>query len=300
MTDDIDTEEAAAELIAFDRAVGEGYAVGYQDRAAGEVDPSAPMAFVFSSEMQASDGDIIEAKSWNLRRYVRNPVVLDGHNVDRVVGRAVDVRKVLDETRKGQPWRYLAGSIVFDLADPEAARIAGQHARGFRSAVSVRWRPGELVPRSTLPVDHVWYAAAAMGPWGVPVESYVHKRAELLEVSSVSIPADAEALQQRARAAARAAVAAAATEPDRAARADMLTAVRTALADAEALDTPEIAETIARLLVRISELPTEGGASARDCLRAIVGAEPARVRVAEDSADMWAADVLYHFRRLTA
>ena len=304
MTDEaaqaIDTDEAAAELIAYDRSVGEGYAIGYQTRAAAEIDPSAPMAFVFSSEEQASDGDIIEAKSWNLRRYTRNPVVLDGHNVDRVVGRAADVRKVLDETRKGQPWRYLAGSIVFDVLDPDAARIAGQHARGFRSAVSVRWRPGELVARSTLAADHPWYAAATMGPWGVPVESYVHRRAELLEVSSVSIPADAEALQQRARAAARAAVAAAATEPDRAARADMVDAVRLALADAAALDTPEVAETIARLLVRVSELPTEGGSTARDCLRAIVGAQPARVSLVEDSGARWAADVLYHFRRLTA
>ena len=116
----------------------------------------------------------------------------------------------------------------------------------------------------------------------------------------MSIPADAEALQQRARAAARAAVAAAATEPDRAARADMVDAVRLALADAAALDTPEVAETIARLLVRVSELPTEGGSTARDCLRAIVGAQPARVSVVEDSGARWAADVLYHFRRLTA
>ena len=138
-------------------------------------DDRSPSLFVASTGEEARDGLIIDQSSWNLEAYNANPVVLWAHEDDLCpVGRGSA------RIEGGQ----LLVEVAWDWEDPLAAEVAGKVKRGFLNAVSVRWRPGELIPRWRLPQEDVLYAQ----------DGYISRNNELLEVSIVSVPADPRAL----------------------------------------------------------------------------------------------------------
>lgn len=131
--------------------------------------PSADgtVSFVASTATEDRMGDTIDQNGWDLRAYRKNPIILFGHNHDQPVGRAkrVEVRN---------------GSLEIDIeympeeVSPFAAMIGRMANAGFLPAVSVGFRPLEYEPRK---------------------KGGLHfKRQELLEVSSVTVPANGEAL----------------------------------------------------------------------------------------------------------
>jgi HK97 family phage prohead protease len=126
-------------------------------------------------------GDVVE-QEWNLDHYKANPVILQNHDYrSPVVGRATEISLV-----RGPEGSSLEMQIEWDKdpSNPDGQRIASQFERGFMSAVSVGFRPGKVTPRSDLPEDHKHYGA----------KGYVLSANELLEVSAVPVPANAEAL----------------------------------------------------------------------------------------------------------
>jgi hypothetical protein len=184
--------------------------------------------FIYSTETEARDGDIIEQSSWRLAEYRRNPVVLDNHAYGTLVGRTEILKTVDNELR---------GVVLWDDAEqnPRGQQVARWHREGWRKAVSVRWMTGKRTPRNELPEDHPLYDKGRevdgfFGPFTM-VGDYL-QRCTLLEVSSVDVPGDAKALQVR--------FAGARQVPDQGARVELMTMLEEAhangrLAESDAL-----------------------------------------------------------------
>jgi len=159
---------------------------------------SAVSDFIFSTELEGRDGDIIDQGSWRLDEWRANPVILDSHYGD-VIGRGLSA-EVVEVKRRGKVSRELRGSIEWDLDSPRGAIVGGQHLRGFRKAVSVRWSPGKVTARADLPEEHPAFQKARKirTPWGEELYSGRYmEQCTLLEVSSVGVPGDPRALQLR-------------------------------------------------------------------------------------------------------
>lgn len=140
--------------------------------------------FIASTSNIDRMGDVIEQDSWQLEAWKSNPVILYEHK-HPVIGIGVDVSKGAD-LRIAVQWD--------DNPDnPEGVRAARQHRQGYRRAVSVGFIPGETVSRKDLPEGHPARVADPNVPkWAA---GYVFRGSELLEVSSVSVPANRDALQ---------------------------------------------------------------------------------------------------------
>ena len=134
------------------------------------------MSFVASTDRADRYGDIIDQRGWDLDAYRANPVILLNHDHQSLpIGRG-DVRM----TDAG-----LVIDVEFDMADPRAAEIAGKAERGFMNAVSVGFAPLKSTPRAQLPSEHFAFSKSG---------GQFFEQAELLEVSIVTIPANADAV----------------------------------------------------------------------------------------------------------
>jgi HK97 family phage prohead protease len=132
--------------------------------------------FVFSDESVDRYGDVIFARGWDLANFNANPIALFAHDagtVENVIGRAKNVR--IEGSR-------LIGDIEFMAAEvnPNAEIVYQMVKGGFLNTVSVGFQPIE------------WELAKDKSrPQGVNF-----KKQELLEISIVPIPANANALVQ--------------------------------------------------------------------------------------------------------
>lgn len=133
--------------------------------------------FVASTSAPDRYGDVV-AQNWDLASYKRNPVILLNHNAN-----ALPIGKGSVDVVDGA----LQVDVTFDMDDPIGAEVARKTKAGFMSAVSVGFNPIVSTPRSQLPKDH-----AAYGTKGTYFE-----KAELLEVSVVTIPANGDAVSVR-------------------------------------------------------------------------------------------------------
>jgi hypothetical protein len=142
--------------------------------------------FVASTGAVDRMGDVVE-QDWRLADYRRNPVILHEH-YQPVVGRGTVRVATEDEGKR------LLLSVTWDDGEhnPVGRMVAEQHRRGFRHAVSVGFRPGKAISRKELPDDDPRKVAGDVPSWRA---GYVFRACELLEVSSVAIPANPQALQ---------------------------------------------------------------------------------------------------------
>lgn len=134
------------------------------------------MSFIASTDRADRYGDVIDQRGWNLDDYKANPIVLLNHDhqslpIGRGNVRTTDAGLVID--------------VEFDMADPKSAEIAGKATRGFMSAVSVGFAPKKSIARADLPESHFAYSKSG---------GQYFEQAELLEVSIVTIPANADAV----------------------------------------------------------------------------------------------------------
>ena len=143
------------------------YIRGYAERSADQ--PSeigSAIRFVASTEGQARDGLVIEARGWQLDEYKANPSVLWAHDYrgERLpIGRAADVW--VDGDR-------LMADILFDQEDPFAVAVEKKYRSGVLSSVSVGWDSLEVDGRRVT-------------------------KANLLDISAVPVPGDPDALMER-------------------------------------------------------------------------------------------------------
>ena len=126
--------------------------------------------WVANEESPDRMGDVIEVAGWDLTNFKRNPVFMFQHNYNMApIG---TVPRVWKENKQ------LLNTVKFDMADSVAADIAGKVDRGVLRAESVGFRPLEFEEISSRSA----FAA------------FRFTKAELLEISLVSIPAHPHAL----------------------------------------------------------------------------------------------------------
>ena len=133
------------------------------------------VSFVASTANADRYGDVINQGGWDLSKYKQNPVILLNHNAN-----SLPIGKGVVDVVDGQ----LMVDVEFDMDDPQAKEVARKTKAGFLNAVSVGFNPINSTPRSTLEKAH-----PAHGHSG----QYFDK-AELLEISIVTIPANGEAV----------------------------------------------------------------------------------------------------------
>ncbi len=153
----------------------------------GDQQDDGSVEFVASTGSVDRMGDVVEQSTWKLRSWRANPVILADHRAP-VVGRGAA------KVSRGEAEARLMLRVWWDEAslNPTGMLLAHQHRNGFRRAVSVGFLPGEAVNRQDLPDDDPRKAPKDVPRWRA---GYVYRHSELLEVSSVAVPANREALQ---------------------------------------------------------------------------------------------------------
>ena len=136
--------------------------------------------FIASTASSDRYGDVVDQSSWLLESFKKNGVILLNHRQDMLpIGRATKI-DVVD----GQ----LEVEVEFDLGDELGAEVARKVSKGFMSAVSVGFQPNKSIARAELPTDHPAFTKQA---------GMFFQQNELLEVSVVTIPANAEAVAKQ-------------------------------------------------------------------------------------------------------
>lgn len=141
----------------------------------------ARVVAVLSTEAEDREGDVIRQGGWNLDSFLRHPVLLSSHDYRSLrsqIGEWEDVKV------KG---KKLVGTARYYVGEGNAeADWAFKLAERGRAAFSVGFIPLEYDEREATEVSRRGYEFA---------------RCELLEVSQVTVPANAEALQLMAKSA---------------------------------------------------------------------------------------------------
>lgn len=121
---------------------------------------------VITSEVVDRDGEIIALNGWDFENFMKNPVVLRGHNyrdlpVAKCTGLSIEGGKVV-----------ATGEFASAAANPKAQQVRALYDDGFINAVSVGFR---VLQRN-------------------PANRTIIEKQELLEFSFVTVPANPEAL----------------------------------------------------------------------------------------------------------
>ncbi len=134
---------------------------------------SGAKVFTFRATTEAIDrqNEIVTADGWHTENFLKNPVFLWAHDY-----RSLPIGKVV---RLTQDEEGLLADVIFDQEDDLARQVESKYERGFLSAVSVGFQPLEM----------------DFGKNGEPLK---HTQKDLLELSGVPVPANADALVQRA------------------------------------------------------------------------------------------------------
>lgn len=121
---------------------------------------------VMSTEDQDRHGEVVK-QNWDLKSFKKNPVFLDSHNYDsieHILGRVEKV-KVKDNA--------LQGVVEFNTESPKGVLAMKMAENGFLNATSVGFIPQEFNEKGDI------------------------EKSELLELSAVSVPSNAEALFEK-------------------------------------------------------------------------------------------------------
>jgi len=159
----------------------------------------AVLDFIASDETLDRYDEVISAAGWKLENYRRNPVFQNSHQYGDIIftlGKALmtEVRSV------GFDRSVLFQRVQFATEENPMARIAyGLYKGGFLNAVSVgfipiRWEdlPGRSAEGGVRSEDPSVHSALRNPQSALPRRRYLEQ--ELLEVSSVAVPANPNAL----------------------------------------------------------------------------------------------------------
>jgi uncharacterized protein len=133
--------------------------------------------FIASSEVEDRMGDIVIVSGIDVSNYLKNPVVLFGHDSKALpVGKAVNIEKAN---------RQLLIKVQFATAadNPEAEKVFKLYQGGYMNAVSIGFIPREVE----------FILDENSRPTGVR-----YLTSELLELSCVPVPANPQALAKSA------------------------------------------------------------------------------------------------------
>jgi HK97 family phage prohead protease len=134
-------------------------------------DDAKTVDFIISTNQVDRYGDVVDQKSWNLKSYEQNPIVLWGHNPDEpenVLGVATNIRTSDDGSSTTATLNFAT-----DVPGNKAAMVFDLIKRGILRTVSVGFVPHTMEYEDDTPIL---------------------KDNELLEISVVPIPANAGAV----------------------------------------------------------------------------------------------------------
>ena len=146
-----------------------------------ETDDGVKLSFIASTGTPDRFGDVVSPAGWSTKSYEKNPIILLNHRPDLLPIGKGEIRFSKDKLWRD---RKMIVDVEFDMNDPESARIAQKAKGGFLNAVSVGFNPKDAMKRSDLEEKH--WAYTSKGGMFFP-------KAELLEISVVTIPANPEA-----------------------------------------------------------------------------------------------------------
>lgn len=141
---------------------------------------------VASDESADRMGDVIRVKGWDLRPFRKNPQLLFNHNHDAPLGQVAEIGAA---EHKGAPALLSESDLYPDEKLTEERQVIARLAEdGDLPAVSV----GFLPRKTSRPDSPEERQALGLGEWGV-----LYEKAELLELSVVTVPANSNALMRR-------------------------------------------------------------------------------------------------------
>lgn len=123
---------------------------------------------IFSSSNEDRHGDVV-VQEFDLKHFKKNPVFLDSHNyysIEAIIGKVVPSTIKVDSGK-------LQGEIEFALENPRGALAAKLAEGGYLGATSIGFIPKEFDDKGKI------------------------LKSELLEVSAVSVPANADAIFEK-------------------------------------------------------------------------------------------------------
>jgi len=138
------------------------------------------MDFILSDATPDRFGDIVEPGGWDTKNFARNPIALFNHHPDWIVGSWKGLR-VQDNALRGNLMLAPKGT------SPRIDEIRALVEHGILKAVSVGFKPIESRPRKQ---QQAHEGGGFFGPQG----GIIYSKAELVETSLVSIPANPNAL----------------------------------------------------------------------------------------------------------
>lgn len=140
---------------------------------------------VASDESVDAMGDIIQVAGWQLERFQKNPQLLWAHDARGLPVGVVE--KVHRGRHKGEKALLTESVLHSEDLNPMAPTVERLIESGALPGVSVGFIPKEMV----FPNSEDERKGLGLGPFGV-----LHKKQELLELSVVPVPANANALQR--------------------------------------------------------------------------------------------------------
>jgi len=142
-------------------------------------DDTRSFTAIASTESQDRMGDILRANGWQLKNYMKNPIVLWGHRSDLLpIGKA---KKVWVEGDK----LMFEPEFVSKEMNPFAEQVYQMYKNGFLKSFSVRFDPIEWNEIREKKGDMQYFVG------------YDYLKQDLLEISAVNIPANPEAIKER-------------------------------------------------------------------------------------------------------
>jgi len=151
--------------------------------------------FVITTDRIDRQGEIVTLDGWDFTAYLTNPVVLDSHSyssIESIVGRCIGINRSADgwtaDIRfNGSEYGALAQSLV-DGGDLRAVSV------GFRP-LAIEYPDLASLRASRTVDDETMKSLVSIAP--DPSAAIRHVQKELLEISVVPIPANADAIRIR-------------------------------------------------------------------------------------------------------
>lgn len=134
---------------------------------------------IASTESQDRMGDILRASGWQLKNYLKNPIVLWGHRSDLLpIGKA---KRVWVEGDKLMFEPEFASKEINPFAD----QVYQMYKNGFLKSFSVRFDPIEWQEIKEKKGDMNYFVG------------YDYLKHDLLEISAVNVPANPDAIKEK-------------------------------------------------------------------------------------------------------
>ncbi len=161
-----------------------------------------PIHFIASTQGIKRDGKDLDANKWNLENYRKNPVFLWAHDY---MGRNLPIGRSEVEIQGKQ----LIAIVTFDQADEFARQVEDKYRRSYLNAVSVGWLDIVRCQKCQTLIDAWTYWVMGTFRMKCPgcgtelTEKNIDLEYDLLDISGVPVPGDADALMERELAALR-------------------------------------------------------------------------------------------------